>query len=148
MDLCAKPCANLVLLSLLVVLLVPWQAVFAVGGGGDAGGANLAGFYRNEGGMILNVTDKNGNPRLLKVVVLVKLKTPEMDQAKIAGMWPELVQETMFLVGDYRMESLYSLETKEDLRQKILALFKTLVKKAHGDGDIVQDILYEEFVFQ
>lgn len=148
MDLCEKAYGNLVLLSLLVVLLVPWQAAYAVGGGGDAGGANLAGFYRNDGGMILNVTDKNGNPRLLKVVVLVKLKTPETDQAKIAGMWPELVQETMFLVGDYRMESLYSFETKENLRQKILALFKQLVKKAHGDGDIVQDILYEEFVFQ
>ncbi len=114
----------------------------------EAGPAYLAAFYRNEEGVVANVLDKNGNQRLLKLVMLIKVKNPEFDKQKLQDLWPEISQEVMFLLGEYKIESLFTPEAKEEFRQVLIKLLKELTKKAYKDGELVQDMLFEDFVYQ
>lgn len=135
-------------LSLVAAALSAGTAHGVGGGNQEAGPAYLADYYRNEEGVVANVLDKHGNQRLLKLVMLIKVKNPEFDKQKIQDLWPEISQEIMFLLGEYKIESLFTPEAKEEFRQVLINLLKELTKKAYKDGELVQDMLFEDFVYQ
>lgn len=133
-----------------VAVIAASGSAFAVGGGesGEGGPAYLAEFYRNEEGVVANVQDKHGNQRFLKLVMLIKVKNPELDKKKMQDLWPEITQEIMFLLGDYKIESLFTPEAKEAFRLELIKLMQETTKKAYKDAAMVQDMWFEDFIYQ